>query len=140
MKNIEEKLKILQKLYRGDLLYPFPHSDCRKILSEKDRDFIPCLDIYFSDIAGYCSWGKKILLWSYKEIAEAKNKLQNSFFQRFPAYSEVSLKINSKNTPQLYNQILIYDLMRLTLIDILSEIEEERIAQSESSPELSFVS
>jgi hypothetical protein len=139
MKNIEEKLKILQKLYRSDLLNPFPYSDCRKILLEKDEDFIPCLDIYFSDIAGYCSRGKRILSWSNEETTEAKNRLQKSFFQKFPAFLEVSLKINGKETPQLYNQILIYDLMRLTLVDILSEIEEERVAQSKSSTEFSLV-
>jgi len=139
MKNIEEKLKILRKLYRSDLLNPFPYSDCRKILTEKDEDFIPCLDIYFSDIAGYCSWGKQILSWSNEKTIETKNNLQKSFFQKFPAFSEVSLKISDKETPQLYNQILIYDLMRLTLVDILSEIEAERVAQSKSSTELSLV-
>lgn len=139
MKNIEEKLKILQKLYRSDLLNPFPYGDCRKILLEKDEDFIPCLDVYFSDIAGYCSWGKRILSWSNEKTIETKNGLQKSFFQKFPAFSEVALKISDKETPQLYNQILIYDLMRLTLVDILSEIEEERVAQSKSSTEFSLV-
>lgn len=132
---LEEKLKILGKLYKSEFLQPFPHQDCRKISS--DENFVPSLDLYFSDIAGYCSWGVKIKKWDGEKIEIAKRHLQNSFFQRFVGFSELKLKINEKQTPQLFNQKLIYDLMRLTLLDILSEIKTNQIAQP---VEFSFVS
>lgn len=124
---LEEKLKILGKLYKSEFLHPFPHQDCRKISS--DENFVPSLDLYFSDIAGYCSWGIRIKKWDGEKIEIAKKQLQNSFFQRFVGFSELKLKINEKQTPQLFNQMLIYDLMRLTLLDILSEIKTNRMTQ-----------
>lgn len=139
MKNIEEKLNILRKLYQSDLLYPFPYNDCAKISAKDDDDLIPSLDLYFSDIAGFCSWGKRILLWSNEQSGIAEDTLRKSFSQRFPAFTEVFKLINDKETPQLYNQILVYDLMRLTLIDILSEIENEKINRSIFLSELSPV-
>ena len=138
MKQVEEKLKILRELYQSDFLRPFPYQDCRKILLAEDNEFIPSLDMYFSDIAGYCSWGKGILSWSAEKIDEAKNRLQISFFQKFPKFESLKSKISDTETPKLYNQMLIYELMRLTLIDILSEIE--RAKKITPKPELSLAS
>ena len=121
---IQEKLEILQSLYKADLLNPFPYDDCRKLLADKNGEFedlIPCLDLYFSDIAGYCSWGKRSLDWTGEKNEEVKRQLQKSFFQKFPQYISLKPHINESNTPKLFNQFLIYDLMRLTLLDILSE-------------------
>ncbi|MBA3602026.1 MAG: hypothetical protein H0W45_12505 [Acidobacteria bacterium] len=128
MKNeIEEKLKILQELYKSDFLHPFPYQDCEKVSFENDfEDFIPSLDLYFSDIAGYCSWGKKIGSWSAEKIETVKNHLQKSFFERFPKFIKLKSKITDRETPQLYNQLLIFDLMRLTLFDILLEVKAEK--------------
>ena len=139
---IEEKLKILQELYRGGLLYPFPHQDCRKIVSENEDDFegfIPSLDIYFSDIAGFCSYGNRIKSWSMEEVEDAENQLNKSFFYRFPKFSELKIRINSKETPMLHNQLLIYDLMRLTLVDVLSEIRIGKRSQVTETSQLSLV-
>jgi len=123
---IEEKLEILQELYKSDFLQPFPYADCRKILSRSDNQFedlIPCLDIYFSDVAGFCSHAKRISCWSFEENENAEKQMQKSFFVRFPKFSALKSKITDQETPTLYNQLLIYDLMRLTLVDILSEIK-----------------
>lgn len=138
-REIEEKLKILQEFYKIDFLRPFPLEDCRSILSDGDKkftDFIPSLDIYFSDIAGYCSWGRRIEKWSDEQIKEAKNRLGMSFFQRFGKFSALKGEINEHRTPRLYSQLLIFDLIRLTLLDIFSEIETEN---SNRKPELSLV-
>ncbi|MCY7374458.1 MAG: hypothetical protein LH472_00595 [Pyrinomonadaceae bacterium] len=123
---IEEKLKILQELYKSDFLHPFPYDDCRKVLKQNDNQFedlIPCLDVYLSDVAGFCSWGKRIADWSNEQVADAAIKLGKSFFDRFNKFSELKPQINDVETPTLYNQLLIFDLMRLTLTDILSEIK-----------------
>lgn len=123
---IQEKLEILQSLYKTDLLNPFPYDDCRKLLAEtadEFQDLIPCLDLYFSDIAGYCSWGKRSLFWTNEKIEEIRHQLQDSFFRQFPKFNALKTVINEENTPKLYSQILIHELMRLTLLDILSELK-----------------
>ena len=123
---IQEKLEILQSLYKTDLLNPFPYDDCRKLLadnSDEFEDLIPCLDLYFSDIAGYCSWGKRSLFWADEKIEEIRHQLQNSFFRQFPKFNLLKPAINEENTPKLFSQLLIHELMRLTLLDILSELK-----------------
>ena len=123
---IKEKLEILQSLYKTDLLNPFPYDDCRKLLEENSDEFedlISCLDSYFSDIAGFCSWGKRVLFWTSENIEETKFQLQNSFFRQFPKFNLLKSSINEENTPKLFSQLLIHDLMRLTLLDILNEVK-----------------
>ena len=108
---IQEKLEILQSLYEADLLNPFPYDDCRKLLADKNgkfEDLIPCLDLYFSDIAGYCSWGKRSLSWTGEKNEEVKQQLQKSFFQKFPQYISLKPNINESNTPKLFNQLLVH--------------------------------
>ena len=139
----DEKLKILRKIYKSDFLQPFPYQDCRKILQRTDagfEDFIPSLDVYFSDVAGYCSSGKRIDDWSIEKIEKAENQMQKSFFDRFSRFSELKSAITERETPQLYNQLLIYDLMRLTLIDILSEIKTEKYSQVTEPSQLPLAS
>lgn len=122
---IQEKLEILQSLYKTDLLNPFPYNDCRKLLADNSdgfEDLIPCFDLYFSDIAGYCSWGKRSLFWTDEKTEEIRNQLQDSFFRQFPKFNALKTAINEENTPKLYSQLLIHELMRLFLLDILSEI------------------
>ena len=143
MKNeIKEKLRILQELYKSDFLRPFPHQDCRKILSRNVNgfeDLIPCLDVYFSDVAGFCSRAKRISSWSFEENESAEGKMKKSFFDRFPQFSNLKPEITEKETPQLYNQLLIYDLMRLTLFDVLSEIRTGEKSQVTETSRLSLM-
>lgn len=142
MKNgIVEKLEILQKLYKSDFFQPFPYEDCRKILKQNRKEFedlIPSLDVYFSDVAGFCSSGKRIERWTEEQIAAVESKLGDSFFERFPTFTELKSEINEKQTPRLHSQLLIFDLMRLTFVDILSEIKKSERFQSAETRELSL--
>ena len=140
---VQKKLEILQSLYKADLLNPFPYDDCRKLVADKENDFeglIPCLDTYFSDIAGLCSWGERSLSWTDEYIGKFGPDLQKSFFQKFPVFAPLEASINEKNTPRLFNQFLIYDLMRLTLLDILPDIKKAKKSKEQKSPELSLAS
>ncbi|SRR5258706_1684558 len=137
---VQKKLEILQSLYKADMLNPFPYDDCRKLVADKKNEFeglIPSLDMYFSDIAGLCSWGERSLKWTDEYIDKFGPLLQKSFFQKFPVFAPLEAAINEKNTPRLFNQFLIYDLMRLTLLDILPDIKE---AKEQKSSELSLAS
>lgn len=123
---IQEKLEILQSLYKTDLLNPFPYDDCRKLLAENAEgfeDLIPCLDLYFSEIAGFCSWGNRSLSWTDEKIKEIQQRLRQPFFTKFRKFKALKPFINEENTPKLYSQLLIHELMRLTLLDILSELK-----------------
>ena len=142
MKNeVGEKLEILQKLYKSDFLHPFPYEDCRKITRQtanQNDDLVACLDVYFSDVAGFCSWGKRMEKWSAEKTTDTEIRLNKSFFDRFPKLSEFKSKINEQETPTLYNQLLIFDLMRLTLMDILSEMKFVRRFQVKKKAEVSL--
>jgi hypothetical protein len=106
----------------------------------KFDDLIPLLDAYFAGIAGLCSWGERSLNWSEEFIDEYTPLLKKSFFQKFPVFTPLEALITEKNTPKLFNQFLIYDLMRLTLLDILPDINSEKNINSRNSPELSLAS
>lgn len=141
--NVQKKLEILRSLYKADLLNPFPYEDCRKLLGDRRgefEDFIPSLDTYFADIAGLCSWGKGSLNWTDEYIKQYEPKLRQSFFQEFPAFASLEISINETNTPTLFNQLLIYELMRMTLLDILPDIKNARNALKKKTPELSLAS
>ncbi len=144
MKNgVEEKLKILQELYKSDFLQPFPYQDCHKLISQNNselKDFIPSLDLFCSEVAGYCSWGKRIVSWSVEKIETVESQMRNSLFDRFPQYINLKSKITEQETPTLYNQLLIYDLMRLTLVDILSEMKTGRLSQTMETAQLPLAS
>ena|SRR5205807_5082712 len=142
-KEVQEKLEILQALYKADLLNPFPYDDCRKLLADKNGDFedlVPCLDTFFSNIAGLCSWGKRSLTWTDEELERIGPQLQKSFFQKFPAFAPLEASISEKSTPKLFDQLLIYDLMRLTLLDILQDIKEAKKDRTGKLAELSLAS
>lgn len=140
---VEKKFKILQSLYRADLLNPFPYADCRKLLAENGEnheELIPALDAYFSNIAGLCIWGNRSLKWTDNEIAEYASLLRKSFFKTYPEFASLESSITDKNTPTLFNQLMIYDLMRLTLLDILPDIKKAKHSKTQKSPELSLAS
>jgi hypothetical protein len=127
--NYQEKLEILKTLYKFDSLHPFPSEDCAKVLREnnsKNEDFTFELISYFSAIAGYSSWGKRALKWNLEQIIEAENLLGKSFFETYPKFEYLRQKVSEKYTPKLYNQLLLHDLMRLTLLDVISEIRSSK--------------
>jgi hypothetical protein len=129
----QEKLEILKTLYKFDSLHQFPSEDCQKVLKAKknqSEDFMFELISYFSTIAGYSSWGKRALRWNYEQITAAEKLLEKSFFEAFPKFAELKQTVTEKNTPKLYNQLLLHDLMRLTLLDVISEIKDLKQKQT----------
>jgi hypothetical protein len=130
----QEKLEILKTLYKFDSLHRFPSEDCQKVLEAKkyqSEDFTFELISYFSTIAGYSSWGKRALRWNYEQISAAEKLLEKSFFETFPKFAELGKIVTEKNTPKLYNQLLLHDLMRLTLLDVISEMKSLKQKQTE---------
>ncbi|HKO62976.1 MAG TPA: YxiJ family protein [Pyrinomonadaceae bacterium] len=123
---LEEALRLVREDYRD----PFPYADSRQLTvldPERYENFITHLDLYFSEIAGYCSWGKGILKWPKQKVEEAEKKLSSSFFERYPGYQAIELLIDDTNTPTLCRKLRLYDRIRTTLLDLLSALRLEQL-------------
>jgi hypothetical protein len=121
--NSQEIARALMCLYEESCQTPFPYEDSRKLLREEKGQYeglIPSLDFYFSTIAGYCSWGKRILKWNEEKIKEAKDLLGKSFFEKYPQYKPLEQMVTEANTPALYKELVAYETMRLNLLRLLS--------------------
>jgi hypothetical protein len=124
--DIEVKVKEIERLYAEDLSSPFPYRDCQKLQDSlaADEDFATQLTSYFSTVAGFCSWGKRILRWNEKKRREVVKILAKSFFEGLPQYRKLEKQINKIETPELYKEIERHETMRRTLLDIISRLEK----------------
>jgi hypothetical protein len=106
----------------------FPYADCRKLQagSERYRSIVPDLDAYLSKLAGYRSWGKRILTWADEKIGDVQSRLGSSFFERCPAYAERSAELTSADVPDLRHALDVAERTRLILLDLLTELKESR--------------
>jgi len=126
---IKESADELHRLYKEELRKPFPHEDCRRVMEEsgmKDMALIPELDIYRSDLAGYASWGKKILDWPRERMLEARARVEKSFFELHPKYLPLAQLITDVKTPDLASQMALYEKLRIEMLDLLSRLLSEQ--------------
>lgn len=106
----------------------FPYADCRKLQARSDRyrSIVPDLDAYLSELAGYRSWGKRILTWADGKIGDVQSRLGSSFFERYPTYAERSSELKSADVPDLRRALDVAERTRLTLHDLLTELKGSR--------------
>jgi hypothetical protein len=106
----------------------FPYEDCRKLqrISGADASLIPDLDAYLSEVAGYRSWGKRIVSWPDDKIDEVEGRIDASFFDRFPAHGPLREIIEADEVPNVRNAIARADQTRAVLRDLLREMKLER--------------
>ena len=126
---IEQKAEQIRRAFKDDLHGPFPYDGCRKLLREKSGTFqhlISDLDMYFSGIAGYASWGKKILGWTDEKIREVRQILGVNFFDMHPQYKPLEAMITEEETPDLYHDLMNYERVRKELLELLSRLSSER--------------
>ena len=119
---IRESISELSRLF-GSIKHPFPYKDCRKLQRQdasRYEGFVADLDLYLKDIAGYCTWGERILEWSKPEIEKASRILSRSFFEKNPDYTAMESLITKENTPNLYEMLNSHEAMRATLFRLLS--------------------
>jgi hypothetical protein len=115
----------LKNLYVEDCRTPFPYAGARRLLQEAGggyEDLIPDLDLYFSTIAGYCSWGKTILNWPRAKVDEARKRVSDSFFNRHPKYKALEKVINESVAPDLYAELRLHEEMRAKLLELLFQL------------------
>jgi hypothetical protein len=126
---MKEAADELRRLYEKELRKPFPYEDCKRVMEEsgmKGTVLIPDLDIYWSDLAGYASLGKKILNWPRGKMLEARARMEKSFFELHPKYLSLAPLITEMKTPDLTSRMALYEKLRVEMIDLLSRLLSEQ--------------
>ena len=110
-------------LYHQSFQGRFPYEDLRRLVRKAGTNCAGLgadLDLYFSTIVGYCSWGKQILNWGFEKQQEALRYVSHSFVDRHPEYKSVlSLIEESELSKQLDN----IEQMRITLWHLLTLLD-----------------
>lgn len=122
---IDDLIAELDILSESDVR-PFPYEACR-LLQRDDRRYatlIPDLDSYFSELAGYRSWGRRILGWPDEKIEHVRRWLERSFNERFPVYRH--MQVSSADRSVLREALEIAERTRTVLLRLLDEIQAER--------------
>jgi hypothetical protein len=121
---LQELIRELGSLYEA-IKHPFPYRDCSK-LQRRDTKYeglVADLDLYLKDIAGYCTWGERLLEWSKPEIEKALKVLSRSFFERNPDYIPMESLITEENTPDLYAKLILHERIRASLLRLFSLLQ-----------------
>jgi hypothetical protein len=132
MSRIDDLLKELDALNESNL-GPFPYEGCRRLkaaLREGHDALIPDLDAYLSEFAGYRSWGKRILQWPDEKIETIAKRLNQTFFDRFPAYAAVEPILVSSEAADVNKALHHADRTRAVLGELLPAIRTARRAGS----------
>lgn len=128
MNEIEDLLLELDHLDRGDR-GPFPYDGCRKVKA-LDREgvfenLIPDLDLYFSEVAGYRSSGKRILRWPDEKLQEAHRRLSRTLFDHYPMYNSLR-SLRREEAPDLYDHIHGTERARVALLRLIEALQPTR--------------
>jgi uncharacterized protein YjiS (DUF1127 family) len=101
---------------------PFPYEACRLVQRDAPQcaALIPDLDAYFSELAGYRSWGRRILSWSEEKVVDVRQRLDMSFGERFPAYRD--LQISSPDRSELWKALDTAERTRILLLALLDQL------------------
>lgn len=128
MTAIQDLLRQLTELATRDA-GPFPYEGCRWLRAtahECHDGFIPDLDVYLSELAGYRSWRARILRWPAEKIAPVEARLHQSFFERFPAYAAVESLVAAPEASDVRLSLQVADRTRSVLLQLFAAIREAR--------------
>ena len=127
--SIDRLVLHLAKLYEQAHSHKFPNSGCKfvsRVGGVPWEDIIPDLDLHFSNIADYCSWGKKVLAWPTAKVISVRRQIECSFIEKHPHLLSAWSAVSEENTPDLCESLAVHEEMRLTLISLLNAILHER--------------
>lgn len=116
----------LSSLYREHSRTPFPYDSIRELVQQAGTSYntlTPDLDLYFSTIAGYCSWGKGLLRWDDAKVEQAKAYASLGFFDRHQNYKPL---VPLMRESDLTKELDIYERMRTTLLVLLTQLQKQR--------------
>jgi YxiJ-like protein len=115
----------LGSLLQADMSEPFPYEDCRKVAALsgiRAEDLIPDLDLYFSELAGYCSWNGRILRWEPAKVKDVRERISLAFFEKYAKYQVLETFISESETPHLLRKLALHEEMRERLAAILDQL------------------
>jgi hypothetical protein len=122
MSKIDDLLSELDALHKSGYR-PFPYDGCRRLraaVSGRHDGLTPDLDMYLSEVAGYRSWGKKILEWPDEKVQSVERRLRVSFFDRYPAYAELQPILASAVAPDVSDALGSADRTRALLLELFT--------------------
>lgn len=138
MDEISQVAYELVQLYGQDIQKPFPYHGCRKVLRgdhEHMEGFIPDLALYFAEIAGFAHGAKRLNRWNEERIAQAQKMMERSFFEQHPEYRELEAAITPAETPDLYADMVLHELMRTKMLHLISLLMKRHSALHQSDDE-----
>ncbi|MEO6391461.1 MAG: YxiJ family protein [Pyrinomonadaceae bacterium] len=127
MKLSEDQIKHLATIkyfYDQVCQGPFPYDDVLRIvkLNKAPDDLFSSLGYYWSNIAGYGSWGNRMLRWSPLKVQEARTCLRRDFFDFHPEYRSIRHKMKKVATPDLCAQFEMSERLRVELLAVLATL------------------
>ena len=128
MTKIDVLLRELDALTKSSV-GPFPYAGCRRLkaaVRTRHEALIPDLDSYLSELAGYRTWGKRILQWPDEKFKAVEARLQDSFFDRFPAYDKLKPVLASSDAADVDIALQNADRTRTIWAELLSAIRKDR--------------
>jgi hypothetical protein len=130
---IEELLKSLRELADDKRLYPFPSEDCQLLFPERGdafQEFTGLLGLYAIDLGGYAKYPQQLLSLSVAEREAVTRKFQKDFFESYPHFKHTRSLITELRTPTLFFQLVIFEKMRIRLLDLLKRLKVSEIEKS----------
>jgi hypothetical protein len=120
----------IDKAYQ-QMLVPFPSRDIMKVADSTERgwDLSGDLNLYWSNIAGYSSWARVMHERPVERLIEARRSLSQDFFEAHPHHQVLRDRITWDDTPDLMRELTLYEDTRLTLIELLDYLLEQRKEQ-----------
>ena len=122
---VKQKAIELQEFLSDKLAGTFPHRDAKKFAArfgeEGDR-FIAAMEVFHSNIAGYCNSGSKWLQASEQRIAECRRDVGKSFFDHYPALRKFEAHL--PEFPDLVEVMTLYEVARKRLIALMATLEQ----------------
>lgn len=124
--NLIAQAEQLASLYKKSSESAFPYQKVRQVLQKAGISYgrlVPDLDLYFSTLAGYCSWGKRLLTWDDEKVKTAKAYAAQGFFDRHPEYGSLIPFIDLSD---LNHELDTYEEMRTALLALLISLQHSR--------------
>jgi hypothetical protein len=115
----------LEELYKSRLRGRFPYDDCfwlAKQAAIKSADLIPELDVYFADIAGFCSSASRLDKRPTEQLKWGKKALKLNFFESHSDLAHIQVFITPDQTPKLYEEMKYTEQARLELLSLLDTL------------------
>lgn len=130
---IDERLgKQIEHEYRSDVVHPFPLDDVRKLKAIDSRNWESlhaALDMYFAYVAGYASSALRLDRRPLSEIAEARKRLSEPFFERHKALAPYRRGITKEATPSLHARLEAVEKLREQLLVLMDKILRGPVTQ-----------